>query len=122
MREEFSHSLALQRTAAGRRGCNRRALWPPSLSLGRRQHSRIFGKNKNTQTYMPDYNNKFATPAHIEETIVDATTGATIGTIRVKPSGLLWKPKGQRKYYQVSLDTFTAWITNAATGASRTGS
>jgi len=26
---------ALQRTAAGRRGCNRRASWPPSLSLGR---------------------------------------------------------------------------------------
>ena len=26
---------ALQRTAAGHRGCNRRALWPPSLSLGR---------------------------------------------------------------------------------------
>ena len=26
---------ALQRTAAGRRGCNRRASWPPSLSWGR---------------------------------------------------------------------------------------
>jgi phosphoglycolate phosphatase-like HAD superfamily hydrolase len=26
---------ALQRTAAGRRGCNHRAPWPPSLSLGR---------------------------------------------------------------------------------------
>ena len=26
---------ALQRTTAGRRGCNRRASWPPSLSLGR---------------------------------------------------------------------------------------
>lgn len=25
----------LQRTAAGRRRCSRRALWPPSLSLGR---------------------------------------------------------------------------------------
>ena len=25
---------ALQRTAAGRRGCNRRVSWPPSLSLG----------------------------------------------------------------------------------------
>jgi len=31
---EFSHSLALQRTAAGRCCCNRRASWPPSL-LGR---------------------------------------------------------------------------------------
>ena len=26
---------ALQRTAAGRRGCNRRVSWPPSLRLGR---------------------------------------------------------------------------------------
>jgi hypothetical protein len=26
---------ALQRTAAGRRGCNRRASWLPPLSLGR---------------------------------------------------------------------------------------
>ena len=26
---------ALQRTAAGRRGCNRHASWLPSLSLGR---------------------------------------------------------------------------------------
>ena len=26
---------ALQRTAAGHRGCNRRVSWPPSLSLGR---------------------------------------------------------------------------------------
>jgi hypothetical protein len=26
---------ALQRTAAGRHGCNRRVSWPPSLSLGR---------------------------------------------------------------------------------------
>ena len=28
---------ALQRTAASRRGCNRRVSWPPSLSLGRRR-------------------------------------------------------------------------------------
>jgi hypothetical protein len=26
---------ALQRTALSHRGCNRRVLWPPSLSLGR---------------------------------------------------------------------------------------
>ena len=32
---DFSHSLALQRTAAGHRSCNRRVSWPPSLSLGR---------------------------------------------------------------------------------------
>jgi len=30
---------ALQRTAAGRRGYNRRVSWPPSLSLGRSKKS-----------------------------------------------------------------------------------
>jgi hypothetical protein len=71
---------------------------------------------------MPDYNNKFKSPAHITEIIVDATSGLTIGTIRVKPSGVLWKPKGQQRFYAVSLDTFTDWITKATTGATRTGS
>jgi hypothetical protein len=33
---------ALQRTAAGRRGCNRCALWPPSLILGRWAEMRIW--------------------------------------------------------------------------------
>ena len=28
---------ALQSTAAGRRGCNQRVSWPPSLSLARRE-------------------------------------------------------------------------------------
>jgi hypothetical protein len=31
----MSPNHALQRTAAGRRSCNRRVSWPPSLSLGR---------------------------------------------------------------------------------------
>ena len=31
----WSANHALQRTAAGRRGCKRRVSWPPSLSLGR---------------------------------------------------------------------------------------
>src|SRR5437867_3451878 len=38
MRLHESPNPRCQRTAAGRRGCNRRASWPPSLSLGRRPH------------------------------------------------------------------------------------
>ena len=71
---------------------------------------------------MPDYKNQFASPSYVEETIIDATTGKTLGTLRIKPSGVLWKPKGQQKYYAVPLATFTAWITAASTGATRTGS
>jgi hypothetical protein len=32
---EGIHSGVLQRTAAGRHGCNRRDWWPPSLRMGR---------------------------------------------------------------------------------------
>lgn len=71
---------------------------------------------------MPDYNNKFKSPANVTEIIVDAKSSVTIGTIRVKPSGVLWKPKGQQKFYSVNLAKFTDWITNATTGATRTGS
>jgi hypothetical protein len=35
MRLRTRSNHALQRTAAGRCRCNRRASWPPSLSLGR---------------------------------------------------------------------------------------
>jgi hypothetical protein len=70
---------------------------------------------------VPDYVNSFKTPVYIEETIVDGD-GKTIGTIRVKPSGVLWKPSGSSKYYSAPLDGFTAWITDKATGAKRTSS
>ncbi len=70
---------------------------------------------------MPGYKNKFGSPSYIEETIYD-TAGVTIGTIRVKPSSVLWKPTGQQRYYAVTLDKFAAWITAPGTAARRTGS
>jgi hypothetical protein len=70
---------------------------------------------------MPDYKNKFGSPSYVEETIY-TTAGVTIGKIRVKPSGVSWKPSGQQKYYAVTLDKFAEWITNPSTGATRTGS
>ncbi len=42
-----------------------------------------------------------------------------IGTIRVKPSTILWKPAGQQKFYAVTLDTFAKWITSAGANAER---
>ncbi len=68
---------------------------------------------------MPVYNNKFAAPNYIEETIVDVNTGEIIGKVRIKPSGILWKPKSQQKYYAVTLGQFDDWITKPATGARR---
>ena len=70
---------------------------------------------------MPLYKNKFRSPDHIEETIVDENNNV-IGTLRIKPSGILWKPKGKQKFYAVTLDQFREWITDVNTKAKRTGS
>ena len=67
---------------------------------------------------MPKYLNRFKSPDHVEETIVDEV-GTIVGTIRVKPSSLLWRPKGQHQFYAVSLDQFTSWITGPTSGAKR---
>jgi len=70
---------------------------------------------------MPEYKNKFGSPSYIEETVY-SNDGGTIGTIRIKPSSVLWKPSGQRRYYAVTLDEFSGWITAEGTGARRTRS
>jgi hypothetical protein len=70
---------------------------------------------------MPGYKNKFASPEYIEETILDPK-GNRLGTIRIKPSGILWKPLGQHKYLSVPLDDFIAWITSPTAGAKKTAS
>ena len=69
---------------------------------------------------MPAYKNEFGRPAHYDHEILCAK--GKLGTLRVKPGGLLWKPKRQQKFYSVSLEQFEAWITNSATGAKRTRS
>lgn len=48
---------------------------------------------------MPKYNYKFNSPQYIEETILDSDTAETIGTIRIKPTNILWKPKNQQSFY-----------------------
>lgn len=70
---------------------------------------------------MPKYKNKFASPSYIEERVLDEKD-EVIGTLRVKPVSILWKPKGGSKFYSVSMDKFASWITTPATKASKTGS
>lgn len=67
---------------------------------------------------MPAYNNSFASPSFIEETIIGAD-GRKIGSIRIKPSSVLWKPTGQQKFYSVSLETFAVWITSQSAKSKR---
>jgi hypothetical protein len=70
---------------------------------------------------MPKYNNRFKSPTYLEEAIEDEN-GATVGSIRIKPSSVLWRPVNAQKFYAVSLDQFASWITDPATRATRTGS
>ena len=67
---------------------------------------------------MPRYLNQFASPTFIEETVLDQT-GGVVGTVRLKPSSVLWRPLGQHKFYSVSLDAFAKWITDPKTKATR---
>lgn len=70
---------------------------------------------------MPAYTNSFGAPQHFEHKILD-NGGNLIGTIRLKPNGVLWKPRNHQAYYRVPLETFTGWITDPNTKATKSGS
>jgi hypothetical protein len=64
---------------------------------------------------MPNYTNEFQRPDHYEHEIL--CDGKKLGTLRVKPVSILWKPAGKRKFFAVSLEDFTKWITGQGSGA-----
>jgi hypothetical protein len=68
---------------------------------------------------MPKYNNAFRGPEYIEQMILDGE-GSVVGTIRIKPSGVLWKPSNARKFHSVSLKKFVAWIEHPDTTSRKT--
>lgn len=68
---------------------------------------------------MPSYKNNFRSPAFVEVTIADEKE-AVVGTIRLKPSSVLWKPKGKHSFRSVSLKKFTEWMEDPETKASTT--
>ena len=70
---------------------------------------------------MPKYNNSFRSPAFHEETIVDENN-TIIGTLRIKPSSILWKAKGAQKFLSVPLEKFTEWISDPDTKARKSSS
>jgi hypothetical protein len=70
---------------------------------------------------MPAYRNQFSRPEYLDHEIQNCA-GQRIGTIRVKPVSVLWKPVNAPKFYSVSLDKFAEWIMDPATAASRTRS
>ena len=71
---------------------------------------------------MPKYTNYFASPEYTEQKVMDGNNGGALGTIRIKPSSVLWKPKNSRHCYSIPLQKFTDWITDKATKATKTKS
>lgn len=70
---------------------------------------------------MPKYNNQFGRPDYYDHVILDSQD-KKVGMIRVKPTGILWKPAHEHSFFSVSLDTFTNWITDPTTGAGKSKS
>ena len=67
---------------------------------------------------MPGYSNQFGSPKYIEETIWCGDS--KIGTIRIKPVSISWKPSGAHKFHTVPLDKFAAWMTSAKSNSKLT--
>jgi hypothetical protein len=63
---------------------------------------------------MPGYKNRFKAPEFVEVAIVGGN-GGRVGTIRLKPSSVLWKAKGQHSFLAVPLEKFVQWITDPET-------
>ena len=61
---------------------------------------------------MPKYKNSFKTSSYVQETVLDEH-GKKLGTVRVKPVSVAWKPANQREFFTVPLATFTKWITSS---------
>jgi hypothetical protein len=67
---------------------------------------------------MPRYTNKFKRAEYHDEEIIDGD-GRLDGTIRIKPSSVMWKPSGSRMFYSVRLAKFKEWIVSKSTEATR---
>ena len=70
---------------------------------------------------MPAYTKQFASPQYYDHEILDLE-GKKIGTVRVKPTGIAWKPKNGRQFYSVQLEKFAEWIMSSNSGARQTKS
>lgn len=62
---------------------------------------------------MPKYSNYFGSPKYVEQEVF-SEDGKKIGTIRIKPGGVSWKPANKQQFHSVVLDDFIKWITTEA--------
>jgi hypothetical protein len=59
---------------------------------------------------MPTSKYKFLEPGSYDHEIGEANGSGKVGELRLKPSSILWKPKGKQKYFSISIDQFAVWI------------
>jgi hypothetical protein len=62
---------------------------------------------------MPASKYKFLEPEAYDHWIGTAADDATVGALRVKPSTILWKPKGAKgktPWFSATIDEFAEWI------------
>ncbi len=64
-------------------------------------------------------NSYFRSPSYTEHTILRSSDQTVVGTIRVKPTTVMWKSKGGKQFHAVELERFADWITDPKTGARR---
>lgn len=55
------------------------------------------------------------TPRKFEDFEILDQNGAKVGEIRIKPSGILWAPKGSHKWFRVDLEAFADFMTQKGT-------
>jgi hypothetical protein len=56
--------------------------------------------------------NRFRAPVSADYTILDGN-GDVYGHLRIKPSNILWKPKYEHKWRNVTIDDFHHWMTSS---------
>ena len=70
---------------------------------------------------MPTINNSFKSRVFTEEIILDPS-GKRVGTIRISPASVKWKPKNAQKFYSIPLSRFIGWMVDPSTKARQTTS
>jgi hypothetical protein len=53
--------------------------------------------------------NEFKPRKYVDHEIVDAD-GLKMGDIRVKPSGILWSPRGRHAWFRINLEQFAQFM------------
>lgn len=60
--------------------------------------------------------NHFREPNHTD-ILFNSAQGRLIGTLRIKPNAVAWKPANAQRFQAVNLSQFTTWILSSESGS-----